>query len=683
MPRRRTTRHRNAEPEKPKGPTKIGEIRQSQALLTFGIGSVVDFPLHSAMPLGLDFWPDRKKCPAVREADLETILGKDWFQAPAVADEEHYWPPLMAAVRFPRWLYCPRCNSLGMVRELNQEGEVRKDAFGSRWAFESVRGGKPRCLRANGNRPCDGIGIPTRLLVACYHSRDGIEADHPGHIDDFPWLEWAHCERNPELEKKEDAPRGRVQELVGADHFLSLISIGQSLAIDDLLIQCSCGSRRSLGGAFSPDALKGIRRCKGWRPWLESRSDATGCDRLLKVFLRGATNLHLPVTESVISIPPVSSRLNTILEDHTAELRRLWDNTCEDQAEANQAPPDLQSFVPRQVRRLRNEGFDRDMEFSDSEVIAVLVDRLRGIQNRQKKPQETAEGRRWAECQALRQGEDNPFGHFDAHPVHLPDLWKDWFGHVVQVHRLREVTALLGFRRITRDNPDVLSTAVRYAPLSLQPMTWLPAIELRGEGLYLELQSERLRQWEKQPAVQERMQPLLDHFEKLALREHWDNVRPPSARFVLVHTLAHLLIRQLTLECGYSSASLRERIYVTMAEEQKKEEMAGFLIYTSTPDADGSLGGLVRMGETDRLFPLLTEALRQATWCSSDPICFTTPGQGTDGLNRGACHACALVPETSCERGNRFLDRGLVIPARGNDDGASYFDWNVLGEEPT
>lgn len=685
MARQRT----NPAPDKPRPPAKIGEIRQSQALLTFGIGAVVDFPLHSAMPLGLDFWPERKRCPAVHEADLEAILGKDWFQAPPVADEDHHWPSLLAACRFPRWLYCPRCRSLGMVKELNQEGEERTAAFGSRWAFESVRGGKPRCQRVKNERPCDGVGIPTRLLVACYHPGDVAEQDHPGHMDDFPWLDWAHSERNTDAEKKEDAPRNKRKEYVGDDHFLSLISVGESLAIDDLIIKCSCGSSRSLGGVFSLDALRGIRRCKGWRPWLETRSDATGCDRPIKVFLRGATNLHLPVTESVISIPPVSSRLNTIIQDHTAELRRRWEDTCEERAEAREPTPDLQGFVTRQVRKLRDDGFDRDGEFTDADVISVLVDRLRGTQTRQKRPQETAEGRRFAECQALRTGEVNPSGHFDARPVDLLGRWKNWFGHLVQVHRLREVTALLGFRRITRDNPDVLSTAVNYSPLSIQPMRWLPAIELRGEGLYIELDPNRLRAWEKdkEVAINERMQPLREHFQRVALRERWENVRLPSARLVLVHTLAHLLIRQLTLECGYSSASLRERLYVATAAEHanggEDGEMAGLLIYTSTPDADGSLGGLVRMGEPDRLFPLFIEALRQATWCSSDPICCTTPGQGTDGLNRAACHACALVPETSCERGNRFLDRGLVISARGENDSASFFDWSVLREEAT
>src|SRR5262249_2155271 len=157
-------------------------------------------------------------------------------------------------------------------------------------------------------------------------------------------------------------------------HYLSLISIGESLAIDDLLVQCSCESRRSLSGVFSPNALRGIRRCKGWRPWLESRSDTAGCDRPLKVFLRGATNLHLPVTDTVISTPPVSSRLNTVLEEHIADLRKLWETTCEEMAEARGPKPDLQAFVKRRVSKLRDDGFDRDREFQDSDVIAILAD---------------------------------------------------------------------------------------------------------------------------------------------------------------------------------------------------------------------------------------------------------------------------------------------------------------------
>lgn len=635
---------------------KIGEVRQSQALLTFGIGAVVDFQFHSAMPLGLDHWPSRDKCQVLHEPDLEALVGKIWFQAPPVADQDNVYPTLLPAARFPRWLYCPKCHALGLVREVFTDATGEQARHGSEYAFESVDGGKPRCTRCRSKPP--GTGVPTRLVVVCYHDQTaGPEQDHPGHIDDFPWFLWAHHDRRAETTSG-DQP-----------HYLELRSTGGSLAIDDLVVSCSCQASKSLRGVFGKDALRGMMKCKGWRPWLESRADASGCDRPLKVFLRGATNLHLPVTTSVISIPPHTSELAELLDDHVEDLREAWELKCEEAAENSEPRPDARKFADFRLKKLRDAGFDRDRAFRDEDCAVGIVARITGTQVVCGQARTTPAGRRYAECHAIRQGEENPRGNFDARPASIPSGWSSHIERVVKVHRLREVTALQGFRRITRDNPDVESAAGKCAPLSRNPEKWLPAIELRGEGLFLELNLAKVRAWEGSAEVETRMAPLLSNFRKLATEEGWETVTPPSPRLVLVHTFAHLLIRQLTLECGYSSASLRERLYVATPDQVvpggPEGEMAGCLIYTSTTDSDGSLGGLVRMGDPDRLAPVLREALRLATWCSSDPVCATIPGQGYKGLNRAACHACSLVPETSCERSNRYLDRALVIPPRG------------------
>jgi hypothetical protein len=129
-------------------------------------------------------------------------------------------------------------------------------------------------------------------------------------------------------------------------------------------------------------------------------------------------------------------------------------------------------------------------------------------------------------------------------------------------------------------------------------------------------------------------------------------------RFVLLHTLSHLLIRQLCFECGYSSSSLSERIY-----SDDEEGMAGILIYTASADSEGALGGLVREGLPDRLYGTFKTALFRANWCSSDPICSELQQQGVQGLNKSACHACTLVAETSCDHANSLLDRSVLIGA--------------------
>ena len=187
-------------------------------------------------------------------------------------------------------------------------------------------------------------------------------------------------------------------------------------------------------------------------------------------------------------------------------------------------------------------------------------------------------------------------------------------------------------------------------------INWLPAIMVRGEGIFLKLDEERLATWEQNPGVVERFTKLRNDYN--AVRQYrGQSKRQFSPKFVLIHTMAHLMINQLCFECGYGSASLRERIYCD--EEDPSCPMSGVLIYTASGDSEGTMGGLVRQGEPNRLEQVLIRALRTALWCSSDPTCVESSGQGPDSCNLAACHACALLPETSCEEGNRLLDRAI------------------------
>lgn len=146
-------------------------------------------------------------------------------------------------------------------------------------------------------------------------------------------------------------------------------------------------------------------------------------------------------------------------------------------------------------------------------------------------------------------------------------------------------------------------------------------------------------------------------------------VSSQNVRYILLHTLAHLIIRELTTQCGYTSASLKEKIYSSEGEEK---EMCGILIYTASSDSDGSLGGLARQGVTEKLRDILLTMLEEASWCSNDPICIDSTSQGYASLNYAACHACGLLPETSCECGNVLLDRGAII-GTAEDTSLGYF----------
>lgn len=220
--------------------------------------------------------------------------------------------------------------------------------------------------------------------------------------------------------------------------------------------------------------------------------------------------------------------------------------------------------------------------------------------------------------------------------------------HLVRVDRLKAVKVFRGFTRLGGEDvvpPDIVGHS-----------DWLPAIELYGEGVFIALDEDRLRSWEQQPAVLARLEKLQHRFVQSGRTEP----NPLTPRFMLLHTLSHLLMRQIESEGGYPAASLLERVYCSTAPNP----MAGILIHVAVPDIAGSLGGLAELAEPKRFLGILSRAIEHADWCSLDPVCSEHDGQGPGLLNRAACHACTLVPEPACEYGNTLLDRCFV---KGDD----------------
>jgi len=226
--------------------------------------------------------------------------------------------------------------------------------------------------------------------------------------------------------------------------------------------------------------------------------------------------------------------------------------------------------------------------------------------------------------------------------------------HLVRVDRLKAVKVFNGFTRLNGKDvvpPDIVGNS-----------DWLPAVELHGEGIFIALDEDRLSRWSQDESINARLQQLLPRF----IQSGRDAPNPLSARFLLLHTLSHMLMRQIEAEGGYPAASLTEIIYCSVAPKP----MAGILIHVAVPDIAGSLGGLAEIAEPRRFLGILIRALEHARWCSLDPVCSEHEGQGPGLLNRAACHACTLVPEPACEYGNTLLDRGFL---RGGDGGLPAF----------
>jgi len=289
-------------------------------------------------------------------------------------------------------------------------------------------------------------------------------------------------------------------------------------------------------------------------------------------------------------------------------------------------------------------GLSEELGIPETDLLQAIEDRLGLL--------EIAPGIREDEYRNFMKGQNPAIGSevdFQIEPAGIPDRFKGSLAKLVKAKRLREVRVLRGFTRLEpyagpEDDP-------RIAPIGARPLGWLPGIEIRGEGIFFALDPAALRAWETTRRVRDRVATL-------SARVPTDrkiNTEEATPRTILLHTLSHLLMSELALECGYSQASLRERIYVS------EDEMAGALVYTGTPDSEGTLGGLVRQGDPERFAEIMLASLQRASWCANDPLCIEGTTTLSDVLNLAACHSCCLVPETSCEKFNRLLDRGLLI----------------------
>ena len=255
----------------------------------------------------------------------------------------------------------------------------------------------------------------------------------------------------------------------------------------------------------------------------------------------------------------------------------------------------------------------------------------------------------------------------------VPEEYSEYIEEIKLVKRLREVQVLKGFRRIFPEIEHSEETIKKlglmdreFTPLSLNPnIEWLPAVELFGEGIFIKLRKETVQKW---------VSEVENRYEDMGKRMPFDIANGMfSSQYVLLHTLSHLLIRQLAYTCGYNTTSLKEKIYSTFRDDEN-DEMFGILIYTAATDCDGSLGGLVREGKQENLKKLIDEMLQTAYWCSNDPICIESKSQGFNSLNYAACHACTLLPETSCVSRNCLLDRAAIIGEPDNRNIAFFKD---------
>ena len=601
---------------------KVGELRPSQLLYSFGVGSIIELPFITVMVMGLDDWPIESSKSIVEPRLLSLVQKYLGRQVQAL-----YTPPLPSAssldfldpeyytgvpVRlFPKWYVCSHCHRLAHLS--SGLFELKEDF---------VRPLENKYFHKNCNkRGKPPVALPVKYVLACEY----------GHLSDFPWHEYVHKNRE------------KCQQVS-----LRLFESGITGEVTDVVVKCDiCEEKRSMADAFYN--REELPLCSGHHPHLHEEEGECSChskSKNLRVILTGASNIWFPCPLSTISLPMAKSSLERLVESQWDKLSRLKSKEgLEGLIDAGALPEEFRTY--------------------DLDTLWETIQRLKKAQESSLEEEIPLKQPEWEIFSNDKEYHEEDFQK-TIPPVSVHPFLKDYFEKIVRIERLREVQALIGFTRISSAfefgeiDPYFKN---RLSPLARENPRWLPATENRGEGIFLELKEEYLTKWLSKPEVQERAEKLFRlhvHYRK----KHgfpYPEEGFPGMRYILLHTLSHVIMRQLSLECGYSAASIRERIYAQEATSSHPP-MAGILLYTAAPDAEGTLGGLVQQGEKDVFLRHLLQALERIRFCSSDPLCAESISTSDPLSIRGAaCHACLYMPETSCERSNKYLDRSALV----------------------
>ncbi|EHL95525.1 hypothetical protein HMPREF9103_02941 [Lentilactobacillus parafarraginis F0439] len=617
-------------------------IRRSQLLTPFGTGSLFDINNQTVMMASSELW-DKQRCNIIDDPRLRNVMHAAGFLEPPVSDDDTDSSSIFG-IRFPTWYLSPQTRH---IRKISQwRNLIRKPT-------------KPT-LRKFNEHPFDPtIGdstqelVPVRFVCVCPN----------GHMQDFPWERWAHhgqpCE-NPDLK---------------------LYSANRSGSISDYIVYCTtCHRRKSLASIFVQPELSAYLynigvKCNGMQLWRNGLPHE--CDQELHVLLRSANNLYFPNISSSVNIPVTASKLiNTVKSDHLFNehynqiKERVMENHSQAPLQVLMNNPYANMLVREMVGQLQSQFPSLDEKKLTNEM-AKDIDAATNFTGDDVKVMDY----RREEFNILSglTEYDNSSDKLKETVLTTDDLsdagLSDSIESVSLVHQLEVLSALRSFSRLKPSDSDSMSENDAEGDIEeeknekpLQEVTlrrddhYYAAMRSQGEGIFISLNAKMVNAWMKK--IQGTS--IADRIYKKNCNKgvHEDQKKYITPDYYLIHTLSHIILRELGNSSGYSSTALKERLYFS---NELGKEMYGILIYTSSSDSEGTLGGLVKQGIPERLKWILSSAIEKAKWCSFDPVCIESEGQGSDSLNAGACHACALISETSCEKRNQFLDRGVLI----------------------
>lgn len=617
-------------------------LRRSELISPNGVGSITtNSDGINMMPGALDTWYEELEIDdfIIVEERLKDIFKIDEFRLPPDYRKAHNRftnevniEAHIPMLRFPNYYYCSHC------KVLSRENDFINDS-------------KIECEVCN-NRFAKLIQVP--LIVACEN----------GHIDDFPWNEWTHNDINSKCEGP-----------------LKLISTGGA-TLSTMKVKCTkCYAQRTLKGLTTRDSSmlsqgfsnQEIYKCSGRKPWFGSKyPNDSECKYEPQPILKNATNGYYPQVLNAIYIPMKSqSDINKILDIFEKDpikkkIKRYINHfPMEETIESLQEEPLLEEFemdlLEEAVIIFKNGKLYTQLEDKDYDLKLKEYDFLSSkssIQNDKLK----------VIPEYINTEEDDSLKKLGISQINL-------------VSKLIETRVLYGFSRIIEpisisNNPlDIVKEGKKKLFMYPDNHKWLPAYQVFGEGIYIEFDDNLLSDWEEKYYHSRRFGQLKKRVIDASDNgvEVKDGISP---RYVFLHTLAHLFIQEVVLSSGYSSSSLKERIY---CGPNNNSSMNGFLIYTASGDSEGTMGGLVRLGSISSIKKIIENIIEKARWCSADPVCNEIgmeKGQGRDYLNGAACHNCSYVSEISCEEFNKYLDRGLIASYEKTEDFKSFFEFS-------
>lgn len=632
------------------------ELRRSQMVIPFGVGSIYDYKNYSAVTMSVDEWgitenSDRQKNLSIKNPRLLEHVNKilknregDSFKrvsylcSPPIGRDDRMPNDLriiqapIPVRKFPSYYICPNCSALSKPHPSDEDLAKCNNADKPPW----------KSSPCSARRYLKPILEPARFIGFCAK----------GHLQDVPWekIMASACDENCTM----------IEE---ANPKIYLSDDGNGYGFASLNLTCGhCMKRKNLSGlndtnndekAIRDKDDKKILLCSGSCPWTSQPDEECGLP--LEVEPRGASRIYLSDQITGLYIPEKENAKHKI--HYESEFIRILNKKGEEKSEEL-----IHTLIEHNNLEEISGALSPDPKLTKGQIFNLIKEEnLRNIDLLQEdiNEEEEEEDFFYKEYQTLKSDfikEDDLYESKEIPINQYNEISQKYFASMHEIKTLKTSTALLGFRR-SGQGESVFRPARNEA-------NFLSAFEVSGEGIFMSFDIRLIRRWLKDnPEFSKREKLLKNHAEN-----DFFNHSPKMSEtgFVMLHTLSHVLMKQISIECGYGLNELQERIYFS-----SDKEMAGILIFTSSADSSGSLGGLVRMIRPEFFDGMFENAINNSLVCSNDPICEESEGQGSGGLCLAACHACAMVPDLACSTfpKNCFLDRTTLIGIRENAKG--------------